>query len=219
MFLKSTSKLLMGLTLAILLILAGCGKGTRPQSSWKAPTLSEFRRASEWAAKQVEVRQEEDLGLQWVVCESGPCQQDSFGWRGESIIAVLTPLARTIERAYFSREVDEEELDEETLVDLRAQYSNELVIILIFDGTIWDLDASYEAVITQGDLVIHPFQTSTDSDMEVWEGRVIIGLECRLKIKDLDPDKPFWFSVPQAVGRQRFEFKIDPETLGTEEFF
>ena len=208
MFLKSASKLLMGLALAILLILAGCGKGTGPQSSWKAPILSEFRRASEWGAQQ-----EEDPAKWWTVCESGPCQV-SPEWRGGPKIHVATPLAIAAMSAYVGSE-----LDEETLVDVRAQFSNELIISLIFEGTIWDLDTSYEAVITQGDLVIHPFQTSTDSDMEVWEGRVIIRVECRLKIKDLDPDKPFWFSVPQAVGRQRFEFKIDPETLGTKEFF
>ncbi|MCK4411528.1 hypothetical protein KAV67_04500 [Candidatus Bipolaricaulota bacterium] len=208
MFLKSTSKLLMGLTLVILLILVGCGKGTGPQSSWKAPMLSEFRRASEWGAQQ-----EEDPGKWWTVCESGPCQV-SPDWRGGPKIHVATPLAITAMSAYVSTE-----LDEETLVDVRAQFSNELIISLIFEGTIWDLDTAYEAVITQGDLVIHPFQSSLDYNMEVWEMGVAITLECRLKIKDLDPDKPFWFSATQAVGSQRFEFKIDPNNLGTEEFF
>lgn len=210
MFSKSTSKLLMGLTLAVLVILAGCGKGTGPQSSWKAPTLSEFRKAGEWG---VQVEGPEKIEPPWTVCESGPCQV-SLDTREEPIIYVATPLARTVKRASVARE-----LDEETLVDLRAQYSNELVIVLVFDGTIWDLDTSYEAVITQGDLVIHPFQTSLDSPMEAWEKGVTIWLVCRLKIKDLNPDKPFWFSATQAVGSRRFEFKIDPNNLGTEEFF
>ena len=208
MFSKSTGKLLMGLTLAVLLILAGCGKRTGPQSSWKAPTPSEFQTASEWGAQQ-----EEDPGKWWTVCESGPCQV-SPDWRGGPKIHVATPLAITAMSAYVSSE-----LDEETLADVRAQFSNELIISLIFEGTIWDLDTAYEAVITQGDLVIHPFQSSLDYNMEVWEMGVAITLECRLKIKDLVPDKPFWFSATQAVGSQRFEFKIDPETLGTEEFF
>jgi len=207
-FLKSTSKLLMSLTLVTLLMLAGCGKATAPQSSWKAPTLSEFRKASEWGAQQ-----EEPPGERWVVCASGPCQV-SFDSRGEPRISISTPLAITAARAYVGWE-----LDEETLVDIRAQLSNELIISLVFEGTIWDLDTSYEAVITQGDLVIHPFQSSLDYDMEVWGEGVAIKLECRLKIKDLDPDKPFWFLATQAVGSQRFEFKIDPNNLGTEEFF
>jgi len=207
-FLKSTSKLLMSLTLVTLLMLAGCGKATAPQSSWKAPTLSEFRKASEWGAQQ-----EEEPAKSWTVCESGPCRV-SPDWRGGPKIHVATPLAITAVSAYVGGE-----LDEETLVDVRAQFSNELIISLIFEGTIWDLDTSYEAVITQGDLVIHPFQSSLDYDMEVWEEGVAIKLECRLKIKDLDPDKPFWFSATQAVGSQRFEFKIDPNNLGTEEFF
>ncbi len=213
MFLKSISKLLMGLLLAILLILVGCGRGTEPQSSWKAPTLSEFRRASEWG---VQVEGPEKIEPPWTVCESGPCQV-SLDTREGPTIYVATPLAITAARASTARG-----LDEETLVDLREQFSNELVIVLIFDGTIRDLYTSYEAAITQGDLVIHPFQTSLDSPTEGREQGdmgVAIWLECRLKIKDLNPDKPFWFSVPQAVGRRRFEFKIDPNNLGTEEFF
>lgn len=196
------------LSLAILNLLAGCGKAPGPQSSWKAPTLAQFRKASEWGAKQ-----EEDPSKLWTVCESGPCQVPP-DWRGGPKIQVVTPLSLTAVSAYVSAE-----LDEETLADVKAQFSNELLIGLIFEGTIWDLDTSYEAVITQGDLVIHPFQSSLDSDMNIWEDGVAITLECRFKIKDVDLDKPFWFSASQAVGDRHFQFKIDPKALGTEEFF
>jgi hypothetical protein len=179
------------------------------RGSWIEPTLAEFREASEWGA-----RQEEDPSKWWTVCQRGPCQV-SFSSKGEPKILVGTPLAfAAVTATYLAHE-----LDEEMLKDAKALHAKKLIIELIFEGTIWDSDTSFEAVITQGDLVLRPFQSGLDVDMNMWEEGVAVKLICRFGIKDLDPDQPFWFSASQSIGGRYFLFKVEPSRLGTKDFF
>ena len=196
------------ISLVIICLLLGCGGKKTPLSTWKNPSLAQIRRASEWGAKQ-----DEDPSKWWAVCEDGPCQVP-LEWRGGPKIHVMTPLALAAFTAYISSE-----LDEEALSDIKDQFSNKLFIGLIFEGTVWDLETSYEAVITQGDLVIHPFQKNVTSRTDIWPDGLAITLECQFQIKDLNPNKPFWFSASQTVGDRKFLFKIDPQLLGPEKFF
>ena len=77
--------------------------------------------------------------------------------------------------------------------------------------------SQYQPMITQGGLVLHPFEASLS--LESPGGYDIIILRCRFKVQDLAPEEAFWFSVSQTLGELRFRFKIDPTVLGTEEFF
>jgi hypothetical protein len=180
--------------------------GGNAKVTWKTPTIEQFREASEWGAAQ-----DEEPAVFWTVCTSGPCQIRNT-WNGQPFIQVFTPLALTAESAYLSHA-----LDEDALADTKDLVSNEIHIGLVFAGTLWDADTDYEVVITQGDLVLRPIQSSVD-----WKtgGEIeAVTIECRLKIEPLDPNRPFWFSASQEVGGKTFLFKIDPDELGAAGFF
>jgi len=246
MLLKDNSKLLIGLTLAVLFMLAGCG-GTDSNVSWKEPSLKQFKQATEWGADY-----EEDATPLWIVCEEGfvratganGSESRASPCSGSAAVLVWTPLSVAAQvaqvRTLAFEAWEEEEETMRFLEDMRGQgviptvfipaftahaegetelkdlLTNELTLVLLFEGSIWDADSSYEATITQEDLVIRPFQSSPKYRADVRK----IQLESRFKIKDLDPDKAFHFSVSQqGESGKRFTFKIDPEELGTKEFF
>ena len=197
------------ISLVIISLLSGCGGKKTSLSTWKNPSLAQIKKASEWGANQ-----NEDPSKWWAVCEDGPCQVPQER-RGGPRIYVMTPLAW----AAFNAWNDGSELDEKALLDIKEQFSNKLMIALIFEGTVRDLGTSYEAVITQGDLVIHPFQKNVTPRTDIWLDVLAITLICQFQIKDLNPNKAFWFSASQTVGDRKFSFKIDPQLLGPGEFF
>jgi len=179
-----------------------------PLVSWREPTLDQFLRAAEWGAKQ-----DGDPIRFWTLCESGPCQI-APDWEGSPLLFVGTPLAVAASAAYGSGQ-----LGEDDLLELEDLLNKELSIGLSFRGTVADLGSSFDAVITQGDLVLRPFQSNLDYEAQFLDWEVQFRLECRFKIRDLDPERPFWISISQDMGTHQFLFKVDPDALGTGEFF
>ena len=111
-------------------------------------------------------------------------------------------------------------LEEEELADAKDLLNNELSIVLSFEGTEQDLRSAYKSIIRQKDLVLHSFESKFDYRiLSTSERKFSVMVGSRFKVEKLDPNSPFWYSASQTVGGRSFLFKIDPEALGTEEFF
>jgi len=100
------------------------------------------------------------------------------------------------------------------LESLRDVVSNEMTLFLAFEGYAVEVYADYESLVTQGSLVIKPFEQRTS----YIEDDGLITVACRFKIMDLDPTKRFQFIVTQKGSGRQFLFVINVSNLGPGEF-
>ena len=157
----------------------------------------------------------------WIICADGPYKAGGCPEQNDSIgpprILVGTPLCIT---AMHGAERYGDTVGRKDLEDFREQFSNKIEISLKFRGHTLDIApaSEYQPMITQADLVFHPFEATLNHEYQGGTSQLIL-LRCRFKVEELNPDKPFWFSASQTLGELRFQFKINPTELGTEAFF
>ena len=208
---------------------------------WRAPELGQFREAYEWGSNQGS----SDITALWFACASGQSglglrlAQEAPNTRlcSEGAL-ILTPLAVTAIVAQLRAaglpeaevlDIFRDEHEQGTVAasvfsalqlapdhkKLQALLTNELTVFLLFEGSIWDLDFRHEGQITQGELVIEPFDSRTTYHGE--ERSLIV--EVRFKVGELNPQEEFWCAITQDPGGRRFTFRVHPDGFGPEEFF
>ena len=188
------------------------------EASWRTPSIAQFREAYEWGAAQGERRiaelwvTEGALILSPLATAAAAGQVRASGLSESELVDIYREEHNlgTVATALFSALQVGSDFEE-----LQELLSNKLTVFVRYEGTIWDADYRHEAQITQGEKVIDAFDDRLAYNLE--SGGIYY--EARFKVEALDPESEFWCTVTQDQGGRRFLFRIDPEELGSDEFF